>query len=98
MEKILEYHKDENGEFHRPWQEGPAVVWSDGSYLYHEHGKPHRPWQEGPALYNSEENTYCYYTEGRIHRPVGDGPAFISDFEELFGEEDVFLFSSPKET
>jgi hypothetical protein len=44
----MEY-RDENRLYHRPWQEGPAVIWPDGSQFYFEHGKIHRPVSDGPA-------------------------------------------------
>ena len=41
---------EENGKLHRPWQEGPAIVWQDTYEMYFEHGKRHRPVSDGPAV------------------------------------------------
>lgn len=50
-------YKDENGELHRPWQDGPAITDSDGYQIYCEHGKLHRPVSDGPARIHSTDGT-----------------------------------------
>ncbi|MBL4898441.1 MAG: hypothetical protein JKX76_02210 [Colwellia sp.] len=41
-----------NGELHRHWSEGPAVIRGDTYRAYHFHNKLHRPIDDGPARIN----------------------------------------------
>jgi hypothetical protein len=49
MKTVIYRHRDEDGQPHRPWQEGPAYCYADGTQFYYEHGKRHRPVTDGPA-------------------------------------------------
>jgi len=71
-----EVYRDEKGELHRPWQEGPALIEDDGSQAYYEHGKWHRPWQEGPAVVFRGGSQF-YFEHGLEHRPWQEGPATV---------------------
>ena len=51
-------YRDENGEVHRPWQEGPAIIWPDGAQAFFEHSELHRPVSDGPALVDGDSHEY----------------------------------------
>jgi hypothetical protein len=63
-------HFDEHGRLHR--EDGPAVIWSDGSQNWWQHGKIHR--DDGPAVVLADGAQY-WYQHGELHRE--DGPAVI---------------------
>lgn len=65
---------DDAGEFHR--EDGPAVIFPDGGFIYAIHGKYHR--LDGPAMVHSAMDkggpmTKRWYVDGELHRV--DGPA-----------------------
>ena len=62
--------KNDNGGFHR--EDGPAIIWSDGTKEWYFNDKRHRV--DGPAMILS----YGYkqwWINGKLHRE--DGPAYI---------------------
>ena len=62
---------------HRPHQQGPAYIYSDGTEQYYHSGMLHRPWQAGPAVINSD-GTMEYFDYGKRHRPAEQGPAVVT--------------------
>jgi hypothetical protein len=60
----------EYGKCHRPWQEGPAILLSDGYLGYYEHGRKHRPVSDGPAVTLSTGSTQ-YWEHGVLLWKVG---------------------------
>jgi len=77
--EIIEVHRDENGEYHRPHELGPAVIRSNGTCVYFENGKRHRPHELGPAVILSD-GSHLYYEHEKLHRPATLGPAIILSF------------------
>ena len=69
LNKMMEY-RDKDGELHR--EDGPAVIWPDGTRHWYWHGKPHRG--DGPAKIRSDGKQEWYW-HGERHRD--DGPAEI---------------------
>jgi len=53
-------------------EDGPAVVWNDGSVQYHVESKLHR--LDGPAVVKAD-GTVSYWVNGKLHRL--DGPAVV---------------------
>ncbi len=62
--------RDEDGQRHR--DDGPAVIYTDGTQLWYQHGKQHR--DGGPAAIWIN-GTQVWYQHGKQHRE--DGPAII---------------------
>jgi hypothetical protein len=48
--QVIEEHRDEHGEIHRPAELGPALIMSDGTQEYWERGELNRPHKLGPAI------------------------------------------------
>ncbi|RTL71641.1 MAG: hypothetical protein EKK41_09000 [Hyphomicrobiales bacterium] len=85
------YRRDEywvDGQRHRPWSEGPAIVITDDiegkqrrEVAYWFGGQRHRPHTEGPALVTSHYGDNFnlsgeeYFEHGKLHRPSHLGPA-----------------------
>jgi hypothetical protein len=57
-----------NGNFHR--EDGPAIIWADGTECWYIHGKFHR---EGGPAFKDANGTEYWYIHGKYHRE--DGPA-----------------------
>ena len=68
--RVVEEHRDEEGRRHR--EDGPAVVWDDGTEVWYRHGQWHR--EDGPAVVYSDGSEY-WYRHGQRHRE--DGPAIV---------------------
>ena len=66
-----------NGQYHR--ENGPAIVWDDGSQEYYLNGKQHC--DNGPA-YIWDEFHQKYYLNGFLHRT--DGPAIHWDSDDEY--------------
>jgi hypothetical protein len=71
------YYKDNYGEFwylnnelHR--EDGPAVIYVDGTQVWHLNGKMHR--EDGPAIIYAD-GAQEWFINGKLHRE--DGPAVI---------------------
>lgn len=62
---------DDDGEFHRDENEGPALI-TDNSKYYYTHGRLHRT--RGPAIVTPTSKVWC--VDGEISRV--EGPAIIS--------------------
>jgi hypothetical protein len=58
--------RDEHGELHR--DDGPALIWSDGTQEWWQHGERHR--DDGPALIRSD-GMQVWYQHGEQHRDGG---------------------------
>ena len=73
----------QDGELHRDWREGPAVIArsASGQYVerkYFDGGKLHRPVNDGPAIEGESKDGIVVrvYSENDLrHRPWQDGPA-----------------------
>lgn len=50
-----------DGDYHR--EDGPAVIWDDGSYIWYRHGWFHR--NDGPAFFNAEYGNLHWYFDGK---------------------------------
>ncbi len=59
-----------NGNYHR--EDGPAVIWANGTQEWHLNGKRHR--EDCPA-YIGADGTQEWWLNGQLHRE--DGPAYI---------------------
>lgn len=59
-----------NGRYHR--EDGPAVIWADGTKVWYKNGKEHRA--DGPA-YEGYDGTLEWWVNGIYHRE--DGPAYF---------------------
>jgi hypothetical protein len=57
-----------NGDYHR--EDGPAIIWADGSKEWYRYDKKHR--EDGPAVIWADGYT-SWYTNDKRHR--NDGPA-----------------------
>lgn len=57
-----------NGDYHR--ENGPAIIYDDGSKFWYLNGEPHR--EDGPAIEYFDGSKY-WYLNGQRHRE--DGPA-----------------------
>ncbi|MYM40148.1 hypothetical protein [Duganella qianjiadongensis] len=53
-------------------EDGPAIIWSDGSYEWYLNGLKHRT--DGPAVERSD-GTKFWYLNNKLHRE--DGPAIV---------------------
>jgi hypothetical protein len=62
--------RDRNGQLHR--EDGPAVIYPNGSYHWYRNGALHR--EDGPAVILPNGNQY-WYRNDMYHRD--DGPALI---------------------
>jgi hypothetical protein len=58
----------QDGQLHR--EDGPAIIYSNGTVMYYRHGKLHR--EDGPAIIYSNGDQW-YYRDGKLYRE--DGPA-----------------------
>ena len=65
-----------NGRYHR--EDGPAIIWKDGTSQWYFNGKKHR--DDGPAI--DLKNVKIWYKNGKKHRD--DGPAEIYSNDEYF--------------
>jgi hypothetical protein len=63
-------HEDRRGELHR--DDGPAIIYADGTQLWYRNGKQHR--DGGPAAIGPD-GTQAWYQNDKCHRE--DGPALI---------------------
>ena len=72
---LVEFHTDERGFKHR--EDGPAVVYANGTEIWYLHGKLHR--EDGPALTRPDGHK-AWYRNGVLHRE--DGPAIILSIAE----------------
>lgn len=68
--KVVEEH-EYGGVYHR--EDGPAVIWNDGTKEYYIHGERHR--DDGPAIEDEPDEGNVWYKNGLIHRD--DGPAVM---------------------
>lgn len=72
----IEYRNSED-QLHR--EDGPAIIFDNGSKHWYINGNPHR--SDGPAIINYSNSTgqvmYEWWVNGRLHRV--DGPAIIED-------------------
>ena len=72
-----------NGKFHR--DDGPAVIYSDGSKVWYKNDKLHR--DDGPAVIDTD-GYKVWYKNGERHRD--DGPAIIySDGRKIWYKNGV---------
>ncbi len=62
--------RNEYGELHR--DDGPAVIWADGTQFWYQHGRLHR--DDGPAVI-WVDGTQFWYQHDQLHRE--DGPTVI---------------------
>ncbi len=62
--------EDEQGKWHR--DDGPALIWTNGTQEWYQHGEKHR--DDGPAVI-STNGAQFWYRHGERHRD--DGPARI---------------------
>ena len=70
------YYK--NGQLHR--DDGPAVVWADGTAIFYKNGRLHR--DDGPAVVCAD-GSVSYWKNNRLHR--NDGPAVVwADGSEVY--------------
>ena len=67
--EIIEW-RDGRGNFHR--DDGPAVIWVDGTQFWYQHDQLHR--EDGPTVIGLT-GTQFWYQHGELHRD--DGPAVI---------------------
>lgn len=67
-----EFHKDENGRAHREGE--PAVVWSNGDWLWLHHGIKHRT--DGPAAYYAKGPRFVYW--------INDEMITLDEFSRLY--------------
>lgn len=76
---IVEFHQNANGEIHR--EDGPAIVYGDGTMEWYQHDKLHR--DNGPALDWSclKPGAGVWFQNGKRHRE--DGPAVIYGDENM---------------
>lgn len=75
--------KFENGRIH--CTDGPAVVFSNGSYQYWHRGNLHRT--DGPALFNADTPGYGWYLHGKIYDDFWDWlshNSYISDTKKTY--------------
>jgi hypothetical protein len=79
-ENCVEY-RNEQGQLHR--EDGPAIVYNDGTKYYYRNGLIHR--EDGPAI-EYKDGTVVYYTNDSLHRE--DGPAVIFGN----GEKEYWLY------
>jgi len=56
-------------------EDGPAVIFHDGTLYWCKHGKVHRDYEDGPAVIYADGSREWRY-RGMLNR--GDGPAIIS--------------------
>lgn len=70
--------KTSDGKFHS--DEGPAIIWEDGTYAYFHEGKLHR--EDGPA-FESRSGVIMWYKHGKIHR-LGGPAVTYQDAEEFY--------------
>lgn len=60
---FAEFHCDENENYHN--DNGPAIVWKDGSSFYYLNGKCHR--EDGPAaIYVTRQEEHWYFHGNKI--------------------------------
>ncbi len=83
----IEYLNDKS-QLHR--EDGPAVIYTDGSQRWYKNGKIHR--EDGPAKIYSN-GAQVWYKNGELHRK--DGPAiFYDDGRKEWWENDKFIKKS----
>ena len=63
-------YRNEQGKIHR--EDGPALIWADGTIMWYNNGKLHR--EDGPAVIGSSGMAW-WYKNNYYHRE--DGPAVI---------------------
>ena len=80
----IEY-RNENGEKHR--EDGPAVIYSDGTQCWCKNGKLHR--EDGPAAIYSN-GTQCWYKNDKLHRENGPAVIYPNGRKEWW-ESDKFI-------
>ena len=64
------FYKNSDGKYHR--EDGPAIIWKNGTQEWFLHGKRHRT--DGPAIVYAD-GTEAWYLHDKRHRT--DGPAVI---------------------
>jgi hypothetical protein len=70
MRPIKEY-KNDKGELHR--EDGPAIIWTDGSQFWYINGQLHR--EDGPAVIYADGMQFWFldgmqYTESRYYKEL----------------------------
>ena len=77
-------YTNDKGQYHR--EDGPAIIWSNGSKFWYINGNLHR--EDGPAIIYSD-GQHHWFINGFRHRE--DGPAVLfSDGSGYFYLNDTF--------
>ncbi|MBL4898526.1 MAG: hypothetical protein JKX76_02635 [Colwellia sp.] len=82
-------YRNRRGDIHRPLNEGPAIIYSDGLLQYYEYGLRHRPYTEGPAVIYPNGDL-LYFENDYLHRYSQDGPAIVCGHNEKYGSKRDF--------
>jgi hypothetical protein len=69
-------------------EDGPAIIWNDGSTEWYYYGELHR--KDGPALFDIEDSCEEWRMNGKLHREEGPAVIFGNGTVEWYLNDKLF--------